>query len=98
MIEICSPFLKKEQFNRHFFDPMRMELFQPCRTIFNQQYNYIVKSLTAEEVMLLNSVLLNMETEEFIFHDYNKIRDSFWFYEKKARFAISKKHNFSQMV
>ena len=96
-VEIFPPFLEKEQFNRHFFEPMRMELFEPCKTFFNRQYNYDVKYINEEEVMALNALLLDMETEEFAFHDYNKIRDSFWYYDKKARFAFGKKHNFSHM-
>ena len=95
---LYPPILQKEQFNRHFFEPMRMELFKPCINYDNKSYQYEVKSLTAEEVMSLNAILLDMETEEFVFHDYNKIRDSFWYYDNKAKFNLPKKHNFSHMI
>ena len=94
-VEIYPPLLQTEQFNRHFYKPMRMELFRPCRNICNQFYQYPVKKLRAEEVMELNALLLDVETEEFVFHDYNKIRDSFWYYDKKAKFEYGKKHDFS---
>ena len=93
-LQVYPPLLDQAQFDRHFFEPMRMELFRPCETICNKFYRYDVKSLTAEEVMQLNALLLNLEMEEFVFHDYNKIRDSFWYYDKKARFAMEKRHNF----
>lgn len=92
------PILEEEQFKRHFFYPMRMELFEPCKNMLNKLYQYEVKPLAAEEVMQLNSLLLDMETEEFAFHDYNKIRDSFWYYDNRVKFALPKKHDFSHMV
>ena len=97
-VQLYPPILERVQFDRHFFQPMRMELFKRCKNIFNKIYSFEVKTLTAEEVMGLNSMLLDMETEEFAFHDYNKIRDSFWYYDKRARFALPKKHDFSHMV
>lgn len=96
-VELLPPLLQKEQFSRHFFKPMRMELFRPCENVINKSYMYSVKSITTEEVMEINAMLLDMETEEFAFHDYNKIRDSFWYYDNKAQFALRKKHNFSHM-
>lgn len=97
-IEIYPPLLEKKQFDAHFFEPMRMELFKPCRSSFNRYYQYSVKNLTADEVMALNALLLDMETEEFVFHDYNRIRDSFWYYDKTAKFAFKKKHDFSHLI
>ena len=97
-IELYPPLLKKEQFDRHFFEPMRLELFEPCKNIFNRYYQYSVKKLKEDEVQILNAHLLDMETEEFIFHDFNRIRDSFWYYDKKAKFSGIKKHNFSQWI
>lgn len=89
------PLFQKEQFDRHFYKPMRMELFEPCKSILNKEYQYSVKKLTADETMFLNTILLDMETEEFVFHDFNRIRESFWYYDKKAEFANKKKHDFS---
>ena len=97
-IELYPPLLKKEQFDRHFFEPMRLELFEPCKNIFNRYYQYSVKKLKEDEVQILNAHLLDMETEEFIFHDFNRIRDSFWYYDKKVKFGGIKKHNFSQWI
>lgn len=96
-VEIYPPLLDKEQFDKHFFEPMRMELFKPCRNAFNRYYQYSVKMLNAREVMALNALMLNMETEEFVFHDFNKIRDSFWYYDRVAKFAVKKKHDFSHL-
>lgn len=95
--ERYSALLEKEQFDRHFYRPMRMELFEPCRTKFNQEYQYSVKKLEKNEVLSINAILLDMETEEFVFHDYNKIRDSFWYYDKIEKFALEKKHDFSHL-
>lgn len=92
------PLLGKEQFERHFYRPWRMELFEPCENYFNKHYHYHVKALTAEEVMRLNSLQLQMEPEEFVFHDYSKIRDSFWYYDRKMQFADTKKHSFEHIV
>ncbi len=97
-IEIYPPLLKKEQFDKHFFEPMRLELFEPCKNTFKRCYQYSVKKLKEDEVQILNAHLLDMETEEFIFHDFNRIRDSFWYYDKKAKFREIKKHNFSQWI
>ncbi len=97
-VQLYPPFLDSEQFDRHFFEPMRMELFRPCRNAFNRFYQYRVMQLKAEEVQGINAMILDMETEEFVFHDYNKIRDSFWYYDKRAIFADKKKHDFSCLV
>lgn len=94
--EVYPPLLKKEQFEEHFFKPMRMELFTPCKSIANQHYQYTVKQLQLEEVLELNALMLDMETEEFAFHDFTRIRDAFWYYDNKAQFALGKKHDFSQ--
>lgn len=96
--ELYPPLLPKKDFNSHFFEPMRMELFEPCESFLNCQYQYKVHRLSKEEVQQLNSLLLNLETEEFAFHDYNKIRDSFWYYDRIAKFALPKNHNFSRMI
>ncbi len=97
-IIVCPALLKKEQFNRHFYDTMLMELFEPCHNYFNQHYKYTVKFLTAKETMYLNSVLLNMETSQFAFHDFNKIRDSFWYYDHKMTFGLEKRHDFCHLA
>lgn len=96
ILPFFPPLLKKEQFDHHFFKPMRLKLFEPCKKPDNDTYHYTVKVLTKEEVQLINSVLLDMETEEFVFHDFNKIRDSFWYYDHMAKFADPPKHNFSR--
>lgn len=95
--EVHPALLGKEQFDRHFFEPMRMELFRLYKNAFNRYYQYRVKQLRAEEVQSINTLLLDMETEEFVFHDFNKIRDSFWYYDKKAKLACKKKHDFSSL-
>ena len=77
---------------------MPMELFEPCHNYFNQHYKYTVKFLTAKETMYLNSVLLNMETSQFAFHDFNKIRDSFWYYDHKMTFGLEKRHDFCHLA
>lgn len=97
-IEIYPPLLSREQFNRHFYTAMPMELFQPCRNCFNQYYEYTVKYLTDQETMSINSIFLDMEPHQFAFHDYNKIRDSFWYYHHKMRFDLEKKHDFSHLI
>lgn len=91
---LCPPIFTREQFDRHFWKPMRMELFRPCGNACNQTYTYQVRRLTSEEVCEINSVILNMETQEFAFHDYNKIRDSLRYYDETAQFALPKKHDF----
>ena len=92
--EVYPPFLKKEQFEKHFYKAPRMELFEPCKNLCNQFYQYKVKKLTTEEMLELNALLLHGETEEFAFHDFNKIRDSLWYYNHKAKFADKRKHDF----
>ena len=94
--EITPPLLSREQFDKHFYKPMRLELFRPCKSIANQYYEYSVKQLQTEELLGLNALMLDMETEEFVFHDFNRIRDAFWYYDKKAQFICEKKHDFSQ--
>lgn len=91
------PLLKKEQFDRHFFVPPRMELFKPCKTYQNQEYSYQVKQLTEEELVHINGLLLNMETEEFVFHDLHKIRNSLLHYDRQMVFAHKKKHDFRKL-
>ena len=96
--EIYPPFLNKEQFDSCFFSPMRMELYRPCGNEYNRVYHYSVKKLTKEEILMINSLLLDMETEEFVFHDYNRVRDSFWYYDNMAKMAFKKKHDFSRLI
>lgn len=94
---VYPPLLGKEQFDRHFFGKKRMELFEPCENTFNQYYRFTVRQLTAEETMEINAILLDMETDEFVFHDFNKIRDTFWYYDHKVKLAGKKKHDFSHL-
>lgn len=94
--DVYPPLLPREQFDKHFYKPMRLELFTPCKSIANQYYEYSVKQLQMEELLGLNALMLDMETEEFVFHDFNRIRDSFWYYDHKAQFALRKKHDFRQ--
>lgn len=91
------PLLKQDQFYRHFYKTLRMELFTPCKVQYNQLYSYHVKMLTREELHHLNSMMLDMETEEFAFHDFDKISDSMQYYDNKAVFADKKKHDFSKL-
>ena len=64
-----------------------MELFRPCRVQCNQEYFCQVQMLTREELRHLNSVMLDMETEEFAFHELDRIRDSMMYYDNHAVFA-----------
>lgn len=91
------PLLKEEQFYRHFYKPLRMELFKPCRTHNNQDYFYQVKMLTREELHHINSMMFQMETEEFAFHNLDRIRDSIMYYDNHAVFADKKKHDFRRL-
>ena len=91
------PLLKEEQFYNHFYRPLRMELLRPCRVQYNQEYFYQVKMLTREELRLINSMMLDMETEEFAFHDLDRIRDSMMYYDNHAVFADKKKHDFRRL-
>ncbi len=91
------PLLKRDQFDHHFYKPMRMELFEPCKAKFNQFYTYQVKKLSNEELNRINSLMLDMETEEFAFHDINKISNSLRYYDNIAVFIDKKKHNFSKL-
>ena len=97
-IEMCPYLLDREQFDRHFYEPMRMELFRPCEVVADNCYSYDVKTLTAKEVKLLNSILLEMESEEFVFRSYDKIKDSLFYYDNKAKFVTEKKHNFGHIL
>jgi hypothetical protein len=94
---LYPPLLKKEEFKRHFYNSQRLELFEPCDVKYNQSYTYKAKQLSDEELYQINSMILNMETEEIAFHDKNKIKTSFEYYDKKAVFAIKKKHDFSNL-
>lgn len=94
--KMYPPLLKEDQFCNHFYKPLRMELFEPCKVEFNQTYSYQVKMLTNEELQHVNSLMLDMETEEFAFHDINKIIDSIKYYDNSAVFAEKKKHDFSK--
>jgi hypothetical protein len=76
---------------------MRMELFEPCTSFFNKEYRYSVKQLTPHELHLQNVLVLNEEMEEFLFHDYARIRDSFWAYENIIKMG-KKKHDYSGMI
>lgn len=96
--EIYPVILGKDQFDKHFFESVRMELFEPCINFSNKHYKYSVKKLKKEEVLSINALMLDMETEAFVFRDYNKIRDSFWYYDKIAKFALGKKHDFSLWI
>ena len=91
------PLLEPSQFDRHFYIPPRMELFEPCNVRNNQNYTYTVKQLSVEELHHINALLLNMETEEFVFRDINKIRDSLKYYDNDAVFAYKKQHDFSKL-
>lgn len=94
---LYRPLLNKEQFGRHFYSAPRMELFVPCEVRFNQSYSYGVKQLTEEELYHINSMLLDMETEEFAFHDKNSLKKSFEYYDNREVFADKKKHDFSYL-
>ena len=87
----------EEQFHIHVYSPLRMSLFEPCVSFENQAYAYKVKQLTREEVCFLNAAALNMETEQFVFHEFNRIRESFWYYDHIIQFAQEKKYDFSNL-
>ena len=89
--------LREKDFNRHFYEPVRKELFEPCRNYLNQSYIYKVHKLNEREVQFQNALVLNEEPEEFLFHDYAKIRDSFWAYENVFT-MVKKKHDYSGML
>lgn len=91
------PLLGKEQFPLHFFKPLPFTLFEPCKNHQNTEYHYQVKSLSAQEVFHINAMLLNVETEEFVFHDFHKIKDSFWHYENVEKIQ-NKQHDFSNII
>ena len=93
---ICPPILTKEQFDRHFWENMRMDLLKPCGNYKNQKYTYHVRKIDLDEVFFINAMVLNMETQEFAFRDYNKIRDSLRYYDNVAKFAMPKRHDFSR--
>lgn len=94
---VYPPLLNQVQFSHHFYEPLRMELFTPCKVQYNQSYSYQVKTLTNEELHRFNSIMLNMETEEFAFRDFDKICDSMKYYDNNAVFANRKKHDFGNL-
>jgi hypothetical protein len=69
--KLYPPLLKENQFYNNFYIPPRLELFKPYEVKLNQSYFYQVKQLTKDEVYHINSLLFDMETEEFAFHDIN---------------------------
>lgn len=89
-----NPTHSKPKGCRDCYDPYRMELFEPCSNYLNQSYTYKVHQLAAREVQLQNALVLNEEADEFVFHDYDKIRDSFWAYENIFT-MVNKKHDYS---
>lgn len=89
--------LSEENFRTHVYSKLRMKLFELCESIRNQEYIYQVKKLTKEEVCLLNAAILNMETEKFVFHDFNRIRETFWYYDHISEFALKKRYDFSNL-
>lgn len=91
---LYQPLLDEAEFQRHFYSPKRMELFENCDNYMNQKYRYRVKQLRATEVQQMNALMINMEPEKFVFHDYNKIRDSLWYYDNVAQFAMEKRYKF----
>lgn len=91
------PLLDNKQFEQHFYKPMRLELFKPCANNSNSIYHYSVKQLTAAETQKINALMMNTETEEFVFHDYEKIRGSFKYYDNEAVFAGGKKYDFRHL-
>ena len=91
------PLLGDKQFDIHFYKPMRMELFRPCANHDNSIYHYSVKRLTAVEAQRINALMMNTETEEFVFHDYEKLRGSFRYYDNEAVFAGGKKYDFGHL-
>lgn len=97
-IQIYPPLLERAQFDKHFYEKMRMELFTPCISLWNRHYKYEVRHLTREETCQINGLFLNMETDEFVFHDYNRIRDTFWYYQDIMHFSHKKKHDFSHLI
>ena len=60
----------------------------------NQKYKYKVKKLTTNETYSINSLMLNTEFEQFVFHDFNKIINSLWYYDNIAKFVPEKRHSF----
>ena len=89
-----KPLLFEQQFRQHIWPPFRMSLFEPCFSYWNQAYSYQVRRLTAEETCFLNSIFLDIEPEEFVFRDFNRIRDSFWYYDHKMVFQNQKRHDY----
>lgn len=86
---------REYQFQKHFYEPVRMGLFEPCDNTTNQEYTFRVKQLSPHEVQFQNALALNEEMEEFVFHDYDKIRNSFWAYEHVFTMR-KKKHDYSK--
>lgn len=71
---LYPPLLKEGQFRSHFYKPPRMELFKTCKVHYNQTYSYQVKMITNEELHRVNSLMLDMETEEFAFKGLNRYK------------------------
>jgi hypothetical protein len=94
---VYPPLLKENQFYNSFYISPRIELFEPCEARFNKSYLYQVKQLTRDEVYYIDSMLLDMETEEFAFHEIDRIKNSLWYYDNQAVFAGEKKHDFSNL-
>lgn len=89
--------LSEEQFRINLYSKLRMKLFEPCESIKNKAYIYRVKKLTKEEVCMLNALMLNVEPDQFVFHDFNRIRDSFWYYDHVSKFVPKKRYDFSNL-
>ena len=95
---LYPPLLSDAQFSSRFYIPMRKELFRPCGNVRNQNYTFNAKALTAAEVHGINAMLLNMEPDAFVFHNFNRIRDSLWMYDHQIQFITKKKHDFSHLL
>lgn len=91
------PIFRKEQYKKHFYKPMNMELFRPCYTATNKHYKFEVKQLDLEEVFQLNALLLDVGDEQFAFHDFNKIKESLRYYDEDAVFVTGKQHDYSHL-
>ena len=92
--------LREKQFYEHFFSEddykPRFELFEPC-LIKNESLVFPVKDLTEREVYILNALSLNEESEAFIFHNFDKIRNSINAYENIFQVA-QKRNNYKNLL
>ena len=95
---LYKPLLDERQFQKHFFYHTRMEIFKPCVNMYNQTYHFTVRHLSAEETMKLNALMMNIEVDEFVFHDYNKIRNSLYYHGYIMKFAEGRRHDFTRYV